>query len=215
MPLAAAVVARQRHFLAVTDQIRRVVAVCVHLIVVTEEDIEAVILRHAGRTAPAAAPLAKTTGGIAGLLQQGGDGHFAGAQRRAATVGPNRGVAAVLAGHQHTTSWRTQRGTGQALCEAHPFGGQLIDVGSVEVRMAHVREFVVAQFVRHDVDDVGLGVGVRVSVGRRTATQQQGAKGRYDPGSGPVHRYIPFSLPACRLVVLEELAPAVNSTVES
>ena len=65
----AAVVPGEGHLLAVANQIRRVIRVRVHLIIVADEDIETVFLRHAGRAAAAVAPLAEAPRGVAEGLQ--------------------------------------------------------------------------------------------------------------------------------------------------
>ena len=74
----SAVIARERHLLAVADQIRRKVAVRVNLVVVAEEHVETVLFGHAGRVTPTAAPLAEPARGVAERLEHGGDSDLLG-----------------------------------------------------------------------------------------------------------------------------------------
>ena len=79
-------VARQDDFLAVADQIRRVVGVCVHLVVVAVEDVEAVLFWNTRCATPADPPFAKAAGGVAGLLEQLRDGDIVSADGSAAAI---------------------------------------------------------------------------------------------------------------------------------
>ena len=159
LPLASTVVARQRHLFTVSNQVRRVVTVGVDLIVVSEEEIESVLFRNSGGIATTAAPLAEAAGGIARPLQHRCDGFLIRPQWRAAAVAANRCVAAVLPRHQRAAGRGTEGGSRHGVGETHPLCSHLIDVGGEDVRVTHQRQFVVAQLVRHDVDDVGLRGG--------------------------------------------------------
>ena len=70
------------------------------LIVVAEEDIEAVLFWNAGRAAGAVAPFAKAAGDVAGPLEDGAERLFAFTERIETAVGANRHVTGVLAGEQ-------------------------------------------------------------------------------------------------------------------
>src|SRR3954463_395344 len=59
-------IAGQRHFLAVADEIPWKVGVGMDLVVIAEEQVEAVLLRDARRAAGAVPPFAETAGRIAG-----------------------------------------------------------------------------------------------------------------------------------------------------
>jgi len=82
-------VSLKRHFLAASNKVVWEIRVSVDLMIITEEDIEAVPLGNAGCSAVAAAPLAESAGGIAGLFKHLGDGDVFGTQRHAARVGTN------------------------------------------------------------------------------------------------------------------------------
>ena len=78
------------------------------------------------------------------------------------------------------------------MSETHPIGGHLVDVGGLEVGVTHDGEFVVTQFVRHDVNDVGMDGIARLtggSFGERGhgASHQQCAEGRYEQGCCNFH----------------------------
>jgi len=105
--LAAALVARERDFFAVADDVRGIVRVGVDLVVVAQEDVEAVLLGDAGRPPAAAAPLAEAARGVARALQDGGDGLLLGPERRAAVV-----LADVFAGHQAAPRGGAHAGAG-------------------------------------------------------------------------------------------------------
>jgi len=80
--------------------------------------------------------------------------------------------------------------------ESHPLGGHLVDVGCLEVGVTQDGEFVVTQFIRHDVDDVGMDGMVRFAGGPLAerghgAPHQQRAEGRDERGDeGKFHRLI-------------------------
>ncbi len=96
---APTLVALERNFLAVAHDIGRIVGVRMDLVVVSKEDVKSVFLRNPGGTPAATTPLPKTAGGVAPAFQNGSNGGFLRPQRRAATVYPDRGVAAVFSGH--------------------------------------------------------------------------------------------------------------------
>lgn len=49
---------------------------------------------------------------------------------------------------------------GVGAAEAHPGGGQAVDVGGVQVRVAVARQVIPAQLIAHDVEHVAHGLGV-------------------------------------------------------
>ena len=78
----------------------------VDLVVVAEEDIEPVFLRHAGGAAAADPPLAEAAGGVAGALEVAADGCLAGQQRIETAIVADGRMAAVFAGEQHAAGRR-------------------------------------------------------------------------------------------------------------
>ena len=65
-------------------------------------------------------------------------------------------VQSVFSRHQYTARRSTHRGTGQALSKPDPFRSKSIDIGRLDVGIAHAGQFEIPQLVGHDVDDVGL-----------------------------------------------------------
>lgn len=163
-----AVIAGEWNLFAVADQIGRVIRVRVNLIVIAEEHIETMLLWHAGRVATAAAPLAEPASRIAQRLQDRGDRHLFRPQRRAAAVRSHRGVTAVLAGHQTTPRRRTHRRTGKQVAEDDSASRHLVEVRCLNVLATHETRFIIAEFIGHDVNDVGPRV-----CGDRRGTQQR------------------------------------------
>ena len=154
--VAAAAVARQRNLLAVENQIRGIVRVRMHLIVVAEKDVEAVLLRNAGRVASSAAPFAEAAGRIAALLQHRSDRRLFSPQRSSAAVDAHRGMTRMLAGEQAAARRRTNGRARQQVREAGAFGRQPVDVRRAKVRVPHIAGLVVTQLVDDEVNDVGL-----------------------------------------------------------
>ena len=169
----AAVVAGQRQLLAVADEIGRIVAVRVDLIVVAEEHIEAVLFRYAGRVASAAAPLAETAGGVAERLEHRGDGHLLRPQGRAAAVDSHRGMPAVFPREEAAPRRCANARPGEQVVEPDPLGGQAVNVGRLDIPSPHEPWLVVAQLIGHDVDDVRLGGGRRGSGRRQRGGRRQ------------------------------------------
>jgi len=128
----------------------------VHLVVVAVKHVEAVLLRHAGRVAPTASPLAEAARGVASVLEHRGDRRFAGTQRCSTVVRANRGMPRVLAGHQIATQRRTDRRSRQRRREPNPLRRKAVDVRGLDVRIPHVRQLVVRKLVGHDVNDARL-----------------------------------------------------------
>ncbi len=69
------------------------------MIIVAEENIEAVFLGNAGGATVAAAPLAKSAGGIVGLLEHLGDGYILGSHRPDLAVLADGAMARMPARH--------------------------------------------------------------------------------------------------------------------
>ena len=90
------------------------------LIVVAEECIKAMFLRHPCSTGLTETPLAEATGCVAGVFEVVGYGHIICAQ----TAGsPDGGMPGMLAGHECASRGSADTGTRQKLSEAHSFGG--------------------------------------------------------------------------------------------
>ena len=166
----AAAVARQRHFLAVADQIRRKERVRMDLIVVAKKHVKTVLLRHARRVSAATTPLAKAARSVAALLQHRSDRLFLGPQWRTAAVQPHRRVPAVFAGHEAAPRRGTDRGAGDHVSKDDALLGQPIDVRRANVSVAHERRLKIAQLVVHDIDHVWPLVG---GLGNRAETEQR------------------------------------------
>ena len=171
---ASAGVAFQWDLLAVAYEVGGVEGVGVHLVVIAEENIEAVLLGHPGGVASAAAPFAEAAGGIALLLEDGGYGGFVRPQGGAAVVGPDGGVAGVLARHQIAAQRGAHGGAREGLGEAYAFLGELVDIGRLDVGVPHVGELVVGELVGHDVYDVGLFLGGETGRGAREEQEEDG-----------------------------------------
>ena len=174
---ASADVALQWDLLAVAYEVGGVEGVGVHLVVVAEENVEAVLLGHPGGVASAAAPFAEAAGGVTDFLEDGGYGGFARPQGGAAVVGPDGGVAGVLARHQVAAERGAHGGAREGLGEAYAFLGELIDVGRLDVRVPHVGELVVGELVGHDVHDVGLFLGGDAGRGAGEEQEEGGSQG--------------------------------------
>ena|SRR5437870_2163201 len=118
-----AVIAGERHFLAVADEVLGKERVGVRLIVVAEEGVEAMLFGHAGSASGAIAPFAEAASCITGPFEHRAERFFAFAEWIEAAVGADRRVACVLAGKQRTARRRTDRPARQALRKSHAFGG--------------------------------------------------------------------------------------------
>ncbi len=90
----------ERHFLAVAYKVTGIIRVCVSLIIVAEEHIEAVSLGNAGSSVVATAPLAKSAGCVAGLFEHLCNGYILGPHRPDLTVPAHGAMACMLACHQ-------------------------------------------------------------------------------------------------------------------
>ena len=161
-PFAATVISFEGKLLAVAHQIGGVVAVGVNLVVIAQEDIEAVPFRYAGGTSSAAPPLAESAGGISGLFQDRSDRFLALAHGSTAAIGPHRGVARMFSGEQTAPRGRAERRAGQGLGKADSFGRHAVDIRRDNVGMPHARQLVIPQLVAHDKNDVRLA-SIRLS----------------------------------------------------
>ena len=63
-----------RHIHAVANEVVGIVVVCVFLVVISKEQVEALVLRYPGRARVAQPPFTKTPGRITGIVQQSGHG---------------------------------------------------------------------------------------------------------------------------------------------
>ncbi|OPZ11825.1 MAG: hypothetical protein BWZ10_02155 [candidate division BRC1 bacterium ADurb.BinA364] len=146
--------------LAVSPEIIRIIIVRMHLIEIAIKEIEAVQPRHSGGVFVSQAPFADAACSVSGFLECGGDGSILGAQgnegRRGAgqaVVAP-RAVAGVQAGHQSAARRRANRAAGIALGKAHALGGQPVDIGRPNRRLAVAAHVADAHVVRHQKNDV-------------------------------------------------------------
>ena len=125
------------------------------LIVVAKKLIKAMLFWHTCRSTPTSSPLAEPTSGVPSFLQHAGNRSFASAKGCSARIVPYRTVSHVLAGHHARPQWPTNRCRGQRLRETDSLGSHPVNIGSAKSLIAHVRQFVIRQFIRHDVHDVG------------------------------------------------------------
>ncbi len=141
----------------------------VDLIVVSKEQIEAVLFGNSRGIPSTASPLSEAPRGVASFLEEGGNGLFFGPKRGSSVVRPDRRMPGMLARHQVAAQGPANRRTCQGLGEANAFPCKLIDYRCFDQRVAHVGELVVGQLVRHEVDDVGF-------VGRSLGHERKGEK---------------------------------------
>ena len=112
------------------------------------------LLRNARSTHISQTPLTKATGRVACILEDVSNRDVILAQGGTTGIASYRGVASMLAGHEHTTRGSTDIGTSEELGEAHALGSKLVDVGSFQDRVSHRRPFKIAPLIHHDVDDI-------------------------------------------------------------
>ena len=127
-----------------------------NLVVVAEENIEAVLFRDARRPAPATAPFTEAAGRVARLPEHVRHGDILGAKGLLPGISTNGRMTQVLARHQAAARGRADRSAGEHLREPHPFSGETVDVRRFQKGMPHTRQFVVAQLIHHDKDDIGF-----------------------------------------------------------
>ena len=70
-------------------------------------------------------------------------------------VGPDMGVAGVLACHEGGARRGRHGAAGIRLGEAHPFGGKAVDVGRGDKLLAVASQVAITHVVAHDVKDIG------------------------------------------------------------
>ena len=152
----------ERHLLPVILDERRVVAVRDPLARHAEEAVEALLERTARGVEAAHAPLAERGGRVAGALQRGRQGGDACGQRvlfaiADVAVVAGRGMAGIIAGHQHGARRGADRVAGVMAGEDHPFTRQAVDVRRADDLLAVEADFAVAEVVGQDEDDVRPG----------------------------------------------------------
>ena len=129
------------------------------LAVVAEEFGEAFFFGNAGRAGVAEAPFAEGAGGVAVILQDGGDGEAAIGERvlafgLEAAVAADGGMTGVEAGHEACSAGSADGGAGIELGEAHALGGEVVDVWGVDVLLTLVAGVAIAEVVGEDEDYV-------------------------------------------------------------
>ena len=108
----------------------------VSLIVITKEDIKAMLLGYTCRTYIAKPPLAETTSCIAGVLEHAANGHLI---RTQTTGSANGRMAGMLASYERATRGGADTGSSQKLGKSNPFGCHLIDIWRIQYRVPHDR----------------------------------------------------------------------------
>src|SRR5262249_21909041 len=134
-------------------------AVRVPLAVVAEEQVEAVLVGIALGAGRTQAPLAHRAGGVTLFLEQLGDGDLISGDGLLAlgldlAVVADVGMAAVLARHQATARRSADRRAAVRLGEAHTLRRQPVDVRGANLLLTVAADFVAAQVIREDEDDV-------------------------------------------------------------
>ena len=77
-------------------------------------------------------------------------------ERRTATIGANGSVPTMFAGQKRTSRRRTNRRAGEQIVEANALFCHAIQIWGLDLLAPHEPRFVVTEFIRHDVNDVGL-----------------------------------------------------------
>ena len=134
----------------------------VALAVVAEKPVEPLMHRVALRAGKAESPFAESAGAVAVAAEQLGDrllrlGDGPLAFRFHFTVVPDKGVAGVLAGHEHAARRRADGVAAVVAREAHALRGQAVEVGCLDFFLPVAAQLRVAQVVGEDEDDVRLG----------------------------------------------------------
>ena len=137
------------------------------------ELINAATVGRGGGAFVATGPFAKHTGGVAVVAEDFGQDDVGGVVRFLAhdgivgvvaiadaaapifLVGPDVGVTGVLACHEGGTRRCRHGAAGIRLGEAHPFGGEAVDVGRGDKLLAVASEVAITHVVAHDVKDIG------------------------------------------------------------
>lgn len=132
-----------------------------HLVIVANEFVEAVLHRVAGGSVVAQAPLAEAASAITGLLQPLDQRHVASLNGRGARVGANRPMAVMQTSHQRAARRGANRATGVTLREARSFGGDAVSIGRLDHSLAVTAKVAVTEVVKQDENNIrALGLGV-------------------------------------------------------
>ena len=164
------------HVHAVANQVVGVIVVRVLLVVVTEEHIKALLLRHTGCACISQPPFAETTGRVTGIVQQAGHGRLIsrkGEQADLTLVGAAQNVPRMLAGHQHAARRRTDGAAAVGLGKFYSFCGQTINVGRETILATIGREIADPRVVGEDEHNVGFLVRLRRRFSRWGYGRQQ------------------------------------------
>ncbi len=156
------VVARQVDTPVVVVEIGGEVAVGVALAVVAEEVVEAVLERAAGGVEHAHAPLADDGGGVAGGLEEFGDGEGAGREGHLAlgldlAVCSDGGMAHVEAGDEGGSRGGADGGAAVGLGVAGAFAGHAVEAGGLDELLPEAADVALGEVVAEDEDQVGPG----------------------------------------------------------
>src|SRR6266446_8562311 len=106
---------------------------------VTEPFIEALLIGSAGSACQTEAPFADDSIGISSPLQEVSHGPVLRLERNV-TIAADASVASVQPGHEGGAGRGADRAARIALSEAHAFGGQAVNVGSFDPRLAVAAE---------------------------------------------------------------------------
>ena len=124
------------------------------LIVVAVKNVEAVIFGYTCRVSTSTSPFTEPACRIPLLFEERSDGQLSGSQRRASIIRSDRRVSRMFTRHQIATQRCADRRTRQGVGESQTLSGKLINPRRFDVPVAHVPEFVIGEFVRHDVNDI-------------------------------------------------------------
>ncbi len=143
----------ERNPLFAAVQKRRIVVVRVMLIEVSEELVESLLRRHAGRTFVANAPLAEQSRRVSGILQHLGDRQVFRAEIEFG-IASDQAMAGMQPGHQCAATRSAHRRSRIKLRELHPLGGEPIDVRRPKVGLAVAGQIAISKIIREDEHDV-------------------------------------------------------------
>ena len=105
--------------------------------IITEEGIKAVFLRHTRCPGIAQAPLAESTSRVALGFEHFSDGHIIFTQCQTAAICADRCMARMLTCHQRTARRRTDIASRKHLSKPQAFRHHLVDIGRLENGMIH------------------------------------------------------------------------------
>jgi len=183
------------HYIAQLDlglippQELRIVIMCVDLVQVAVEMIEALFVRQPTCRAAhiAQSPFATEGRLVAGFLHHFGNGDVPIAKgldfHSSAGVAANERMTRMLAGHQDATRRSTNGGTSIELRELQSLTSHLVQPWRLDLALSVAAQITIAQIVGHDPNDVGLrSVDSSGRETNRQTSEEQNAF--HDNGSG-------------------------------